>query len=168
MVSLITAVPVVTEVSFLEVALLEGALLDQSEIAAGKIEAYRSTHYRVGSGESAFSLKIGSRSEELLRLYKLTGLDCGLFITAFNPHGEEQSDEANAAAHAQLGQDLRATFQHVKEGAGADPSGTWPEEKSYFALGVDGQHARELGNHFLQDAVVWTGPDAIPRLLLLR
>ena len=37
MVSLITAVPVVTEVSFLEVA-----LLDQSEIAAGKIEAYRS------------------------------------------------------------------------------------------------------------------------------
>ena len=98
MVSLITAVPVVTEVSFLEVA-----LLDQSEIAAGKIEAYRSTHYRVGSGESAFSLKIGSRSEDLLRLYKLTGLDCGLFITAFNPYGEEQSDEATQQPMLSLG-----------------------------------------------------------------
>ena len=54
------------------------------------------------------------------------------------------------------------------DGAGADPTGAWPAEKSFLALGVGEEAARNLGNCFHQDAVVWVGPDAVPRLLLLR
>ena len=74
----------------------------------------------------------------------------------------------NEAAHARLGEHLRALTPHVSEGAGADPTGEWPPEKSYFALGIDLAKAQELGAIFQQDAVVWTDPDRVPRLLLLR
>jgi hypothetical protein len=143
-------------------------LLTHSEIASEKIDAYQATHYRVGSGKNAFLLRIGTRSDALLRLYEATKQTCCVFITAFNPNGTEQDDEANEAAHFLLGEHLRTIASHVIDGAGADPIGVWPEEKSFLALGVNEDAARLLGKRIHQDAVVWTGPDAIPRLLLLR
>lgn len=98
----------------------------------------------------------------------MSGQTCGLFITAFNPFGQVQSAEVNKAAHSRLRDCLRALGPYVIEGAGADPSGAWPEEISFFALGIDNAAARQLGSRFHQDAVVWAGPDAVPRLLLLR
>ena len=67
-----------------------------------------------------------------------------------------------------LGRELRGLYPIVIEGAGADPTGAWPPEKSYFSLGVDLETARVLGRRYQQDAVVWTGKDAIPKLILLR
>jgi hypothetical protein len=142
--------------------------LAQSEIASDKIDAYRATHYRVGHGEHAITLKIDTRSEALLRLYETSGQACGVFITAFNPYGRVQSDAANAAANVQLGETLRSTLSHVIEGAGADPAGAWPEEKSFLALGIDEDTAVLLGRRFHQDAIVWMGQDAVPRLVVLR
>ena len=144
----------------MEKIIAEGFLLTHSEIASDKIDAYQATHYRVGYGENAFSLRIGTRSEALLRLYEATKQACGDFITAFNPYGTVQLDEVNEVAHARLGEHLRAIAPHVIEGAGDDQIGVWPEEKSFFALGVNEDVARLLGNRFHQDAVVWTGPDA--------
>ena len=139
-----------------------------TEIGSEKIDAYRATHYRVGEGDNAFSLRIDTRSEPLRRLYGATGEACGIFITAFNPYSKAQSNEANVAAHSRLGEHLRAITPNVIDGAGGDPTGAWPDEKSFLALGVGEDMARELGNRFHQDAVVWVGPDAVPRLLLLR
>ena len=56
----------------------------------------------------------------------------------------------------------------VRGTTAADPTGAWPEEKSFLALGVGEDTARKLGNRFRQDAVVWVRSDAVPRLLLLR
>jgi hypothetical protein len=137
-------------------------------IALEKIAAYRNTHYCVGIGTGAFTLSIDTKSDALLRLYRTTGQSCGLFITAFNSFGKAQSAEANEAAHCQLRDCLRALSPHVIEGTGADPTGAWPPERSFFALGIDGDTARQLGGRFQQDAVVWAGADAIPKLLLLR
>jgi hypothetical protein len=137
-------------------------------IASEKIAAYRATRYRVGTGPEAFTLSIDTKSDALLRLYGTTGQTCGLFITAFNPFGQTQTAEANGAAHSRLGDYLRGLGHHVIEGAGADPTGAWPEEMSFFALGIDEDTARQLASRFHQDAVVWAGPDAIPKLLLLR
>lgn len=142
--------------------------MTDTAISSEKIAAYRATHYRVGNGPEAFTLRIDTKSDSLRRLYKTTGQTCGLFITAFNPFGRAQSAEANEAAHSHLGDYLRAIASHVIEGAGADPTGAWPEEISFFALGIGDDAARQLGSRFHQDAVVWVGPDAIPRLRLLR
>lgn len=142
--------------------------LSYTSIPSDKIAAYRATHYRVGVGSESFTLFIDIRSDAVTRLYEKTGYSCGVFITAFNPFGQAQSVEANEVAQSRLEGDLRALDSHLVAGVGADPSGTWPEEESFFALGIDKNTARQLGQRFYQDAVIWIGPDAIPQLLLLR
>jgi Protein of unknown function (DUF3293) len=148
--------------------LVEGFLLTQSEIPTDKIKAYRDTQYRVAGDGDPFTLMIDTRSEALSTLYSTTGQTCGVFITAFNPFGQAQSDEANETTHGRLGNYLRALTPHVIEGSGADPTGAWPEEKSFLALGINLVTARPLGLRFRQDAVAWVGEDAIPRLIVLR
>ena len=140
----------------------------QTEIPVDKIEAYLDTHYRVGVGPDAFVLRVGQQSAALALRYAAIGSDCALFITAFKPFGQSQDDSANEAAHAHLGEQLRAVSEHVIEGEGADSTGKWKPEKSYFAFGINADAARELGRHFQQDAVVWIGKDAVPQLLMLR
>ena len=142
--------------------------MSRSQIQSGKIEAYRATHYRVGHGEDVFTLRIGEPSDALQALYQSSGHRCGLFITAFNPWGETRSDEVNEVAHQRLGEYLRALAGDVVEGAGEDPTGAWPAEKSYLVLGIDQDTARQLGERAHQDAVVWMGDDAVPKLILLR
>ncbi len=139
-----------------------------TEISLEKIKAYEATHYRAGAGPKACVLRIGQHSPELALRYVATGADSALFITAFNPFGEAQGNKANEDVHAQLGEVLRTLVADVTEGAGADPTKKWDPEMSYLARGISAEDARELGRRFKQDAVVWAGEDAIPKLLLLR
>ena len=147
---------------------MAGLLLAQSEVPAEKIAAYRKTDYRFGEGRDAVTLRIDRRSDELVRLYATAGYVCGVFVTAFNPFGQAQGVAANEAAHARLGAELRALSACVMEGAGCDSSGAWPDERSFFALGVDLNAARNLGKRYRQDAIVWVGANAVPKLILLR
>ena len=139
-----------------------------SEISANKIKAYYKTHYRVFYLDNPFVLQIGIHSIELQKLFQQTYKNCALFITAFNPYGSTQSDEANLAAHQRMGDYLRSLTESVWEGEGADPTGQWPAEQSFLALGINHETAQLLGNRAHQDAVVWIGPQAIPELILLR
>ena len=139
-----------------------------SEISADKIAAYHAAHYRVGAGADRFTLRIGRHSPELKRLYHSNSQSCGVFITAFNPFGQAQGDAQNEAAFARLGDELRTASSCVINGEGADAAGLWPAEKSYLALGVDAKSARTLGRRWRQDAVVWVGEDATPKLIVLR
>jgi hypothetical protein len=146
----------------------EGFVLAHSGVPPEKIEAYLETEYRFGEGIDVVTLRIDRRSEELARLYASSGAACGVFVTAYNPFGQARDIDTNEAAHMRLATDLRAMSARVTEGAGADPSGAWPEEKSFFALGVDLEAARQLGIRYRQDAIVWVGADAVPKLILLR
>jgi hypothetical protein len=143
-------------------------LLADSEISEDKIAAYHATHYRVGMIADGFTLRIGQHSRELRGLYNSTSQSCGVFITAFNPFGQADGNAESAAAHVRLGDDLRAMSSCVIEGEGADPTGLWPAEKSFLALGIDEESACALGKRWRQDAVVWAGEDATPRLIVLR
>ena len=130
--------------------------------------AYEATHYRAGTGPSAFVLRLGQHSPELMSLYRDIDANCALFITAFNPFGQARSNEENEVDHALLGELLWDLSNEVIEGEGADPTDRWHAERSYLALGIGADVARELGHRFKQDAVVWVGDDAVPKLLLLR
>ncbi len=137
-------------------------------IETSKIDAYLQTDYCVGPSHAPFVLRIGTHSRELERLYQDTGQNCALFITAFNPFGTQQSDEANIAAHERLGSHLRALTNFVIEGEGVDPGRKWPAERSFLVTGINRETSVLLGQRAHQDAVVWAGPDAVPELLLLR
>ena len=139
-----------------------------SDVPAEQVEAYRKTDYRFGRGLDVVTLHIDVRSDALARLYASVGHSCGVFITAYSPFSQPHSREDNEAAHVRLAAELKALGRPVIEGAGADPTGEWPKEKSFFVLGVDLDAAKALGIRHQQNAVVWAGEDAVPRLILLR
>ena len=147
---------------------LEGFFMCESKIALEKIRAYRATDYRLGHTDKDIVLTIGQRSERLAGLFAGNVVNCGAFLTAFNPQGTIQSDAANAQGHAELASKLHELGLHVIEGSGSEEGTEWPAEKSYFALGLALEPAKAIGTQFDQDAIVWVGPDAVPQLILLR
>ena len=139
-----------------------------TQIHPDKIRAYLATGYRIGHTSQDIVLTIGQRSERLAVLFASKGLDCGGFLTAYNPQGSVQSDAANDRAHVDLAAKLQGLGLQAIEGSGSEEGTDWPSEKSYFALGLTLDHAKEIGIHFDQDAIVWVGADAVPQLILLR
>ena len=142
--------------------------MHNSAIAQEKIRAYEATSYRLGHTSQDIVLKIGQHSARLAHLFKTHGVNCGAFLTAYNPQGTQQSDAQNAFAHAKLAEQLLALGLPTIEGSGSEEGSDWPEECSYFAFGLTLEAASKIGAHFNQDAIVWVGEDAVPQLVLLR
>jgi hypothetical protein len=114
---------------------------------------------------------VDQHSEPLSQLFTTSGHQCAAFITACNPFGVRQSSKANRAACARLRERLAQYAPQPKriiEGVGLDSAGDWPGEESFLVLGLDLETSRALGREFHQNAIVWVGNDAIPRLILLR
>jgi len=141
---------------------------ETTQIHLEKVLAYRATDYRLGHTDQDIVLNIGKHSERLATLFAGNGVNCGAFLTAYNPQGTIQSDAANDQAHAQLAAKLQELGLQAIEGSGSEEGTDWPAEKSYFALGLALELAKAIGTHFDQDAIVWVGPDAVPQLILLR
>ena len=143
-----------------------------TQIHPDKVQAYLATSYRLGHTAQDIVLTIGQRSDRLAALFASSNVDCGAFLTAYNPRGTQQSDAANDSAHAELAAQLHGLGQglglHAIEGSGNEEGTDWPAEKSYFAMGLDLETSKAIGTHFDQDAIVWIGADAVPQLVLLR
>jgi hypothetical protein len=139
-----------------------------THIHPDKVRAYSASSYKLGHTDQDIVLTIGKRSEGLAEVFAGKGVDCGAFLTAYNPQGTIQSDAANSKGHAELAFNLQGLGVEFIEGSGSEEGTKWPTEKSYFALGLALEHAKAIGTNFDQDAIVWVGPDAVPQLILLR
>ena len=147
---------------------MEVFLFKESQISAEKIAAYRATDYQFFQDGYDIGLRIDKACGALIHLFKKFSCESGFLITAYNPYGALQSEEENESAHIRLGIDLQKNYSIVLDALGSDPIGDWPSEKSYFVLGGSLADAQLIGNRYSQDAFVWVGEDAIPRLILLR
>lgn len=141
--------------------------MTDSLVAPATIAAYRETEYRVG-GEGGFVLKVGKRSSDLLAAHSSAGVKCSAFITACNPHSVPQSEATNLARQAALAEELTRLSFTYKKGIGQHPDNGWPGEPSVLVLGISLEDARALGERYGQNAIVWSGADAVPQLVLLR
>ena len=90
-----------------------------------------------------------------------------VFITAYNPLGEKLPAAENKARHRELMEFLQFGRYRNWQGRGYHSSGD-KEERSVLALGVSCHFARWIGNKFNQNAVIWAGVDAVPKLVFLR
>lgn len=145
--------------------------MTQSGIPDDLVTAYRSAHYRAGSGQGAITFCVDQHSEALSRLLAASGFRSAAFVTACNPLGVRDSMEANRLACARLRKKLACHVSRpdqIMDGVAIDPFGYWPPEESFLVLGLDLDSARTLGLEFNQNALVWMDADAIPRLILLR
>lgn len=138
-----------------------------SAISPHILQAYRETEYRVDANPP-FVLLIDCFSAPLASLQLRHGVACSTYITACNPVSKVVDARLNAGRQQQLAADLQARGFVCFPGEGAHPSGGWPAEPSFLVLGLDEEQARELGNRYEQNAVLCCGPQAIPRLVLLR
>ena len=143
-------------------------MAETTQIHPEKVRAYLATDYRLGHTSQDIVLTIGQRSERLAAFFAGSGVNCGAFITAYNPQGSAQPDAANDQGHAELGGKLQALGLQIIEGSGSEVGSDWPAEKSYFALGLSLEAAKAIGTHFEQDAILWAGTDAVAQLILLR
>ena len=142
--------------------------MSETLIAADKIRAYRATDYRLGHTAQDIVLAPGLRSDRLFELFSAKSVECGAFLTAYNPRGNQKSDTENKQAHALLAAALTERGLDSIEGSGSETGGNWPAEKSYFAFGLSRDGAVAFGQQFDQDAIVWVGKHAVPELVLLR
>lgn len=143
-------------------------MAETTHIHPDKVRAYLASDYRLGHTSQDIVLTIGMRSVRLAALFTGNGVNCGAFLTAYNPRGAVQSDADNDQKHAQLAAKLQELGLQAIEGSGSEEGTDWPAEKSYFALDLTLEPAKAIGIHFDQDAIVWVGPDAVPQLILLR
>lgn len=80
------------------------------------VRAYLATDYRLGHTSQDIVLTIGQRSWGLAALFAGNGVQCGAFLTGYNPRSTVQSDEANIHAHARLATKLQELRVHTIEG----------------------------------------------------
>jgi hypothetical protein len=146
---------------------MEGFFLTKSVIPAPIVEAHRSALYWVNR-EPPFALHVDAPSNELDRLLRSNGVSSAEFLTAWNPYGVEASPEKNASANAEMVGQLMSAGKQVVAGFGVAEDGSAPGEESVLALDLSLDEARQIGTHFKQNAIVWIGEDAVPRLILVR
>ncbi len=138
-----------------------------SAIPPDLIQAYNETGFRI-LGLQGFTLRIGSFSNELLVSHKCNRVDCSAFLTACNPYSKELTDKANQERQQELARLLSTRGLKFDEGIGQHLSNQWPGEPSFLVYGLNLESAKKLGAQFEQNAIVWSGADGVPQLVLLR
>ncbi|MFO1078036.1 MAG: DUF3293 domain-containing protein [Planctomycetota bacterium] len=136
-----------------------------SLVDAAELDAYLATEFRVRAAES-FTLRIGEHSAPLFELQSRLRTPSSAFVTACNPAGAEEAAEENHRRH-EVPRSLFQLLGHVHfEGHGAHPSNGWSPEPGFLVFGItfEADLALRLG----QDAVVWSGEDVLPLLLVTR
>jgi hypothetical protein len=118
-----------------------------------------------GHAEGFFALYVGHVSEPLKKLHRSAGVACSAFITSCNPHSQPLSDAQNVQRMTDLMDVLKARSLHVYPGVGQHPDNGWPGEPSFLVLGLSLEAARVIATAFEQNAFVWSGEDAVARLV---
>ena len=131
------------------------------------IQAYRETDYIVQAAPE-FVLRIDQPCPALAAYCTRRRIAAGCVITAWNPHSQPLSQAENQARQARLEQELQQAGWQWIPAVGRHPTNGWPPEAGCFVEGMGEETAREWGRIYEQNAVVWCGEDAIPRLLMRR
>ncbi|WP_310387414.1 DUF3293 domain-containing protein [Roseateles sp.] len=74
----------------------------------------------------------------------------------------------NTQRNLDLAAELRTRSLASVEGIGQHPSNQHPGEVSYLIFGLTLEAAKTLGTKWEQNAIIWSGADAMPQLITLR
>lgn len=129
-------------------------------------EAFAATIYRIFTPAGVFDLQIGKRHpafEAFLARHAVTNYG---IITSHNPTGQ-----LSLAKNCHFEGELRQAILRLKlltyYACNIACNNDWPDERSYFLLGISEAEILALANRFRQLAVVTGGVGAAPQLLWL-
>ncbi len=142
-------------------------MVTTSDIQPELIQTYMETEFRVME-EPAYTLHIGRANSDLLDAHKRHRVECSAFVTACNPLSQELTDEANLEKQRILAKELTSRSLEFVSGIGQHPSNKWPGEPSYLVFGLTLEASKVLGTRLVQNAIIWSGSNGVPQLILLR
>ncbi|MBF0162422.1 MAG: DUF3293 domain-containing protein, partial [Magnetococcales bacterium] len=114
------------------------------------------------------TLRVGTISPQLAAAHRAHHVESSAFISACNPFSQLLDEAANAARHAAMERQIHQSGLASLPGVGQHPANQWPGEASLLLFGITLEAAKTLGNEWEQNAILWSGADAMPRLILLR
>ena len=144
----------------------EGFLFAESTLPLRLIQAYRETHYK--APELDLTLVLDDPNKTLGLVHRRHRSDCSAFITACNPYSAEVTPEENERRQSDLAKELRSRSLAFVDGIGQHPTNGWDGEQSYLVFSLTLEAAKTLCTGLEQNGFVWSGADAVPRLILLR
>jgi uncharacterized protein DUF3293 len=140
---------------------------------ASLVEAYLSTIFAVSSDGGdhflfqSFTMHFNKKSTELERIHAHHGVNSSMIITAFNPFSEVLGLGENLRNNQVLADYLDEHHLPRYNVSGQSPCGNWVEP-SFLVLGADERFAKMVGEKFQQNAVVHSGADCVPTLVMLK
>lgn len=141
--------------------------MTRSEIDAATRSAYEAAIYRIETTPEIYLVPT-QRCDQLITMFADAGVESAAFITACNPYSQLLSDHENAVRQGEMELELKGDNYKLITGTGSDPCGIWPGEPSVLVLGIDLQSARNVGERWGQNAIIWISEFGIPQLELLR
>ena len=138
-----------------------------TEIDTLDLESYKNANYHIYD-KPPFILKIDNKGVELEKLFEKFNVKQAAIITAFNPMSVETDISINKQKNNELKSDLIAENFSYVAAEGVCPNNKWPGEESYLILGITLASAKNLGNKFNQNAIVWIDSAYTPQLILLK
>ncbi len=130
---------------------------------------YRGSDYRVtDEGGREFVMHVDQPSPTLGALMARYGARSAVFVSAYNPASEPRTEAENRAAQARLEQEVVAQGCRIFQGVGEDPDGGCPGEPCLLVFDWPREKVLALGRAYGQNALLWVGTDAVPRLVLTR
>ena len=135
------------------------------------IHSFLETHYRVhqdGPDAPPLTLRVGQASAGLAALHRTNGVGCSAFLTAYNPFAQKVDQEVNQNRQEELKQEISSRSLTFLPGEGQHPANGWPAEPSFLVLDLSLEAAKVMGRKYKQAAIVWSGPTAVPELVLLQ
>lgn len=99
-------------------------------------------------------LRINEKNPALDALLSKHGVSNWAFVTAFNPASETHPREQNLVLNRKLSERIRLAGYAALEGHDHSDCDAWPDEESFFILGINKDAARELGREFGQVGIV--------------
>lgn len=139
----------------------------RSAIDPEVLDAYRTAHYSFKFACQTVEFRIGQTCGPLAALIAQHRSPGSFCITAWNPLGQELTRKQNDAAQEILRATLHNEAPIFLPASGYDPNGSWAEP-GFLVFGLSRAQAAALGHRFRQNALVWSDPDGVPELLLLR
>ncbi|MDG1100258.1 MAG: DUF3293 domain-containing protein [Saprospiraceae bacterium] len=118
------------------------------------IQAYRDTRYTTKIG---IVLVVDTKSEKLDQILSESDVSSAIYITAWNPFSQMMNSDENQELNGLLKSDLLTLIDEEKviNGFGEDPSGKWPGEESFLALGITKEEGTRLSEKYRQNAFVY-------------
>ena len=128
-------------------------------------DAYRTAEYYI-EDDPPSRFEIGQPHQGLALLLMSFEVQQAVWITAYNPGSQLQSEDGNLTNQMQLLERIEAMRLNYFVGHSCDKAGEW-FEPGYLVLGMSEEIGVDLGRDFGQYAVVAIGPSGEPRLRLV-